>query len=113
MDHPQAYEHFGREHALLVVLGQPSALAQPRERPLHRPPDRQDHPAFCPGRTSDDREIPPGVLRHPGVQGEVVVLAVRVHPPDGRRRLVVQPSEHFGGRSGVVHVGCRYQDGEQ
>ena len=42
-----------------------------------------------------------------------MIPAVGAHPPDIRRRLVVQPPEHVGGRPGVIHVGCRYQDREQ
>ena len=76
LDHGQLDERLRRQDALLPVLVQPPTSAQPRERPLVRPPDRQKHPALGALRPPHEGQIPPAVLLDPLAEPEVMVFRV-------------------------------------
>ena len=113
VDHSQLDECLRRSDALLSVLAQPTASPQPRERPLHRPPNRQQHPAHCILRALHDVQLPRRIRFYPFVEYEIVVLAVRVHSLDMAHRLTVQAGEQLRGRLGVIDTGRGHQDGHQ
>ena len=113
VNHGQADERFRRQDASLSVFTEPTALAQPSECSLHRPTDRQAHPTLRPLGATHDGQLPRGMLVHPVVEGEVVILGVRIHPLDSAHGLAVQLGEQLLRRLGVVHVGGRHQHGQQ
>ncbi len=100
----------------LAVLTQPTALAQPRERPLHGPTDRQPHPTLGPLGPTHDRQIPAGIRRHPLVQNvKLWYLAVGKHALHFTHRLPLpgHRREQLRRRFGVIHVRRRHQNGQQ
>src|SRR5271166_997959 len=113
LDHGQLDERFRRQDALLSVLAQAAALAQPGEGPLDRPPDRQLDPSLGALGAAYDRQIPSRVRLDPLVEVEVMILRVGVHPHDLAHRLAVEPGEQRGGRRRVVDGGGRHQHGQQ
>src|SRR3974390_2143248 len=87
LDHGQLDERFRRQDALLSVLAQAAALAQPSEGPLDRPPDRQLDPSLRALGAAYDRQIPGRVRLDPLLEGEVMILRVGVHPHALAHRL--------------------------
>src|SRR5262249_20984231 len=105
LDHRQLDERFRRQGALLPVLAEPAASAQPRERPLDRPADRKLHPSLRAGGPAHDRDVPIGVRLDPQVElSSRLFLTISagskkwVPPRIESGRLSVRPSRRDGQR---------------
>src|SRR5208337_4107459 len=70
---------------------------------LHHPPPRQQLKPSVPGRSADDLNHIPPVLRDPSVQGVIVVLGVRPQLPQARERLARQLAEDLRCRRRIIH----------
>ena len=72
---------------VFIILAVNPAPTQPAEGSLHHPPPRQQLKPSVPGRSADDLNHIPPVLRDPSVQGVIVVLGVRPQLPQARERF--------------------------
>src|SRR4051794_36805387 len=75
-DHADLHLRLAGPHVPLVVPAVDPAPTQPRERPLHRPADRQRLERLLTRRPAHHLDDIPTVGRHPAVQVVVVVLVI-------------------------------------
>src|ERR1700728_4018840 len=71
---------FTMSSLVLVISAQPATASQPSDSTLHHPADLQGDELLLVGRFAADLQaVADLLLRHPGVQGVVVVLVVCEH----------------------------------
>ena len=88
---------------VFIILAVNPAPTQPAEGSLHHPPPRQQLKPSVPGRSADDLNHIPPVLRDPSVQGVIVVLGVRPQLPQARERFSRQLAEDLRCRRRIIH----------
>ena len=88
---------------VFIILAVNPAPTQPAEGSLHHPPPRQQLKPSVPGRSADDLNHIPPVLRDPSVQGVIVVLGVRPQLPQARERFARQLAEDLRCRRRIIH----------
>src|SRR5271166_6349049 len=88
---------------VFIILAVNPAPTQPAEGSLHHPPPRQQLKPSVPGRSADDLNHIPPVLRDPSVQGVIVVLGVRPQLPQARERFSRQLAEDLRCRCRIIH----------
>ena len=72
---------------MFIILAVNPAPTQTAEGSLHHPPPRQQLKPSIPGRSADDFNHIPPVLRDPSVQGVIVVLGFRPQLPQAQETI--------------------------